>query len=169
MNQDDIAKTAQLLAQLEPGFLPYPIFEQVARLVVLPILEFIPLRRRDGAIEVLLIAREADDPFWPGMLHTPGTVVRATDLNESAETNWPAFERIIQDELKGTTVGSPQYVGSQFRRSKRGIEQAQLYWVEVIGEPKIGSFYAIDKLPADLIEAQRGFIEEAVRHYKTAS
>jgi hypothetical protein len=168
MSDEEIKQAAELLAKFEPGFLPYPVFEQIARLVALPIVEFIPLRHNDGETEVLLIERPADDQFWPGMLHTPGTVIRATDHSEGKQENWPAFSRILEDELKGTTVSPPHYVGSIFHRSKRGVEQAQLYWVEVLDEPRVGKFYPIEDLPKELMESQRSFIREAAKHFRTA-
>lgn len=168
MDDEKVKEAAELLSKLEPGFLPYPVFEQVARLVALPILEFIPLRRSDGSTEVLLLERPVDDPLWPGALHTPGTVIRATDLHTGERENWLAFERILRDELKGTAVGRPNYVGSILHQSKRGVEQAQLYWVEVTGEPKVGTFFPADRLPERLIASQQKFIAEAVRHFERA-
>ena len=167
MKDEDITKTAELLKQLKPGFLPYPIFEQVARLVALPIVEFVPLRKGENGIEVLLIARPDDDPLWPGLLHTPGTVIRATDLNEGRQENWPAFDRILNDELKGTTVGSPHYVGSILHQSKRGAEQAQLYWVEVVGMPIEGKFYEASNLPQGLIISQSIFIKACIDNFES--
>lgn len=164
MNHKDIKVLTDLLSKLEPGFLPYPIFEQVARLVALPIVEFIPLRFKDQAVEVLLIKRDADDQYWPNMLHTPGTVIRATDLSED-EDNYPAFKRIIHDELKDTKVGPPHYVGSILHTSKRGVEQAQLYWIELLEEPKVGSIFKASELPEQLIDSQTKFIKEAVRNF----
>lgn len=166
MKEDDIQRTAKLLGVLKPGFLPYPIFEQIARLVALPIIEVIPLRQNErGEVEVLLIEREQGDGLWPGALHTPGTVIRATDLHGEGLGNWPAFQRIINDELQKTKVASPQYVGSMFHESKRGAEQAQLYWVEVLGIPKVGKFYPANRLPDKLIRSQEDFIRQAVENY----
>ena len=168
MSNEDIQKTADLLKQLEPGFLPYPVFEQIARLVALPIVEFIPLRKIEDKIEVLLIARPDNDALWPGLLHTPGTVVRATDFG--AETPmWAPYQRIIHDELHDIELGAPQYVGSLLNKSKRGAEQAQIYWIEVLGEPKEGKFYPVDNLPIDLMDSQKTFIAEAVRHFSRNS
>lgn len=164
MNSDDIKATTELLQKLEPGFLPYPIFSQIARLVVLPILEVIPLRLVEGRVEVLLIKREADDELWPGALHTPGTVIRATDTTNSQSLI--PFARILHDELKDTPVGTPHYLGSIFHESKRGSEQAQLYWVEVTGEPKTGAFYDVDALPDDLIASQLDFISKAAISFR---
>ena len=164
MTDDEIQQTADLLKRFEPGFLPYPVFEQVARIVALPIVELIPLRRSGQGIEVLLIARPDDDALWPGLLHTPGTVVRATDFGLDREL-WPPFSRIIHDELQSTELSAPEYVGSTLNRSKRGVEQSQLYWVEVLGAPKVGKFYQIDNLPESLINSQVNFIHEAARNF----
>lgn len=166
MSEEEVSQTASLLGKLEPGFLPYPIFQEVARLMALPIVEFIPLRLHKGVVEVLLIDRGPEDPLWPHLLHTPGTVIRATDLNGGGRKNWQAFERIAQDELKGTEIGAPHYVGSIFHQSRRGAEQAQLYWVEVLSEPLVGSYYDTNNLPPKLIVSQVKFISEAAKHFK---
>jgi hypothetical protein len=169
MDESDIDETARLLAKLKPGFVPYPIFEQLARIMALPVVEFIPLRiGPSGAVEVLLIERDADDPFWPGMLHTPGTIVRATDAHTGEQDDWQAFQRIFHDELLDTEVSVPQYVGSIFHESKRGAEQAQLYWIEVTGEPKVGALYPVDALPEQLIASQIAFIGQAASMFRIA-
>lgn len=67
-----------------------------------------------------------------------------------------------------TKISRPMYVGSIFHESKRGAEQAQLYWVEVEGEPMVGSFYPINNLPTDLMESQRLFIQQAAQHFSSS-
>jgi len=166
MTNEDIQAIADKLKQLEPGFLPYPIFEQIARLVALPIIEFIPLRTGGEGVEVLLIERSDRDPFWPGMLHTPGTVVRATDVHKGKKDDWRVFDRIYKDELKGTEASQPHYIGSMFHDSKRGAEQALLYWIEVLGEPAVGKFYSVSELPEDLIDSQTVFIKQAAKDFR---
>jgi hypothetical protein len=166
MNDTEIAQTAELLKKLPPGYVPYPIFEQIARIAALPIVEFIPLRAMpDGAVQVLLIERPANDPLFAGLLHTPGTVVRATDAHTGEQDDWPAFKRIMHDELLDTEVGPPYYVGSIFHASKRGAEQAQLYWIEVLSEPRVGTFYDVAALPKDLMESQVAFIKQAADNF----
>jgi len=152
-----------LLAKLNPGFYPYDIFIQLARLVTFSIIEFVPLRRNNGATEILLLERESNDDIWPGEVHTPGTVVRPTD---NLDNSYLAFQRIRNDELKGTPVTEGHWVGNIFHHSKRGAEQAQVFWVEVLGEPKVGKFYSVTKLPDNLIESQKGFIMQAVRSFE---
>jgi len=166
MTEDEIFQTADLLGKLEPGFLPLPIFEQVARLVALPVLELVPFRWHGDAVEVLLIQRSSDDPLWPGMWHTPGTVVRATDLYTDDGKDWAPFNRLMHDELKETPIGKPRFVASLLHQSKRGVEQAQVYWVEVLGEAHTGQFFPLPNLPDNLIASQRKFIEEAITSFK---
>lgn len=163
--QNDPKQIARALETYEPGFLPYPIFEQIARLVALPILEIIPLRLTyNGEVEVLLIERESHDALFPGAVHTPGTVIRATDNNPD-KGPWQPLVRILEDELGGTNVGPINFVGSILHASRRGVEQAQLYWVEVVGEPVKGVFYNVHELPDNLIESQNDFIKLAAENF----
>ncbi|MGB4759546.1 MAG: hypothetical protein WBP26_05840 [Candidatus Saccharimonadales bacterium] len=168
LTPDEITRLTALLKKLEPGFVPYPIFEQFTRIIALPIIEFIPLRLDGGTAEVLLLERPQSDTLFAGMLHTPGTVIRATDVRTNANDNWKAFDRILNEELEGAKTSNPYYVGSIFHASKRGAEQAQLYWVEVLGAPKVGAFYPVDSLPDTLIESQKDFIMAAVQSFKAA-
>ena len=162
INKKEQQQLVDLLKQLEPGFLPYDIFVQIARLVVMPIIEFVPLRMNGGNVEVLLLHRGKDDQIWPDEWHTPGTVIRATD--NQAEI-YKAFERIIKDELKNTKVTDGHFVGTIFHSSKRGMEHSQVFWVEVLGEPKAGKFYPTDNLPDSLMVSQRKFINQAVKNF----
>lgn len=169
LTQDEVVQLTTLLKKLEPGFLPYPIFEQVTRIIALPIIEFIPLRlNNEGGVDVLLLERPQSDTLFAGLLHTPGTVIRATDVRTTENDNWKAFDRILQEELLGTKASAPYYVGSIFHASKRGAEQAQLYWVEILEEPKVGVFYPVENLPDTLIDSQKDFILAAVQSFKTA-
>lgn len=165
LSGEELNTLVRSLSKLQAGFLPYDVFIQVARLVALPIIEFVPLRHHEGQVEVLLLERGPDDPIWPNTLHTPGTVIRATDTEKKI---YLAFRRILVDELKGTEVSNPQYVGSILHKSRRGAEHAQIYWVEVTGLPKAGQFYPVDALPDNLIQSQLRFILEAVRSYQEA-
>lgn len=163
LTEKELKRLTELLQQLEPGYLPFDVFVQIARLVVLPIIEFVPLRYNRGQVEVLLLERSPDDPIWPSMLHTPGTVIRATDTDSKM---YLAFQRVLTDELQETEVAGPQYVGSILHKSARGAEHAQVYWVEVIGPPKVGHFFPIKELPENLIQSQLKFIQEAAKHYQ---
>jgi hypothetical protein len=162
LSETEIEQLTLLLKKLEPGFLPYDIFMQIARLTVLSIIEFVPMRMRDDKVEVLLLSRGDDDPLWPNELHVPGTVIRPTDTEGNI---YKAFERILKDELNGTETSHPYYVGSNLHPSKRGMEQAQIYWVEVTGEPKIGKFHNAEALPPNVMESQLNFIKLAAKKF----
>lgn len=153
-----------LLEKLEPGFLPYEVFKQFARIMALPIAELVPLRVNEyGEVEVLLLERARTDDIWPGELHVPGTVIRATD------ENWEqAFRRIRSDELNGLSISTPRFVETVIHQSKRGTEVAQVYWVEVTEAPSIGKFYEAGALPANLMASQKDFISQAVEHYRAS-
>lgn len=163
MNKQDEEELVNLLAKLEPGFLPYQIFKEIARLVVMPVIEFVPLRIKDGLVEVLLLERDETDDIWPGEVHTPGTVIRATDKGGKMHK---AFERVLHDELGGIEVSDPHFVGTLFHEGRRGAEQAQIYWIEVLEEPKIGKFYLASKLPENMMDQQIKFVSQAVESFK---
>lgn len=162
----EIEQARQLLSRLKPGKLPFDIFLETARLTVTPIVEVVPMRRnRQGTVEVLLTRRDDSDPVWGGMLHTPGTVVRATDQSSG---NQDAFDRILQGELSGVKATKPVFVENIFHPVKRGMEQAQVYYIEVLEDPPVGSFYDVTELPPNIVDSQVGFIKTAV-HYFEAS
>jgi hypothetical protein len=164
INEQELKQVAQLLEKLEPGFLPYDIFVQIARLTVLSIIEFVPIRlSSEGKVEVLLLSRGSNDAIWPDELHTPGTVIRPTDTEGKM---YLAFDRIINDELEGVKTSTPHYVGSNLHKSKRGMEQAQVFWIEVLEEPSVGSFYEADQLPELVMKSQVNFIKQAVKNFQ---
>lgn len=159
-SEDEIRSAADVLKKLEPGFLPPPLFHEITRLTTAPIIEIVPLRRHSNVTEVLLLKRDADDPVWPDKLHTPGTVVRATDTLQVAQ------ERILNKELSGIEVSKPKFVTNIMHHSGRGMEASQIYWVEVKGETNIGKFYDLEHLPDNLVQTQLDFITRAVADYE---
>ncbi len=162
-SDEEIATVATTLSKLQPGFLPLPIFLEVARLVTLPIVEIVPLRISGGKLQVLLIARDKDDPYYPDALHTPGTVIRATDEDGSYAS---AFTRILSDELGGVEIaGEPRYVESILHTEKRGQSSAVVFYVEVIGEPQEGTFYDVAQLPETIVDSQIDFIQAAAQKF----
>ena len=162
LSQPEQDKLVSLLKKLQPGFQPLAVFMELARLNVLSIIEWVPLRKNGDAIEVLLLPRAQNDSLWPGRLHVPGTVIRPAE-DQSYEH---AFTRILNDELLVTEVSMPHFVSNVLHQSKRGTENAQVFWVEVTGQPRIGSFYDVDDLPNSVIESQIGFIDQAAKHFK---
>jgi hypothetical protein len=161
---EEIQQAAHILSKVEPGKLPLPIFLEVARLTVTPILEVVPIRIMNGKVEVLLIERDVSDPIWGGKLHTPGTVIRASD-NENYFAD--AFGRILNELANASIKGEPAFVNRVLHQVKRGRELAEIYYVEIDGESNEGKFYASDSLPAETVETQIMFIEQAVEKFKS--
>ena len=167
VNENEIQAAASILKKLEPGKLPLPIFLEVARLTVTPIVEVVPIRKRaDGSIMILFIKRDENDPNWPGLLHTPGTVVRSIDSGGGYKD---AFDRILGGELKGTHTSEPVFVSTVLHKVKRGRESSLVFWVEVLGKPRVGELHSFDNLPENIIETQVKFINIAVRHFQNHS
>lgn len=156
------SQTADLLSKLEVGILPKDIFHEIARLVPLAAVEVVPLREKDGDIEILMLKRGVDDVFWPNLWHTPGSIVRAYDKQPDFQD---ALGRVLDDELQGTLVGAPSYITSLLHESERGKEVAIVHWVEVEGESTIGKFFSAQALPDDRVLSQP-FIGGAIADFK---
>ncbi len=163
LTKQKIQQTVELLKRIEPGQLPIEIFYEFARLYVTPIIELVPIKRSaDGQIKVLTVKRENNDPHWPGMIHTPGTVLRPTD-----ETIDIAINRIIQKELPGIELNSdPIFVDFNFKKVKRGKELALVFYIEY--KDPITDSEEIDpnSLPENFIMTQSNFIKKAIKKYE---
>lgn len=160
LNPTEISQVVTLLQKLEPGFLPKDIFLEVARLVTTPVIELVPLRLNDGEVEVLLLKRDEDDKHWPGMLHTPGTVIRSTD------TFATAFERLVADELNNSKVGEMKFIDKELIPTERGKAIAFIYYTE-IKDSSIGEFHKVNSLPSNLVGLQIAFIKKAAELFST--
>lgn len=161
LSDKEISLLVELLNKCEPGNLSPGVFEAVARIAVYPAVEFIPLRKKEGRIEVLLLERSADDLIWPSMLHTPGTILRPTDNTMEA-----AFSRLFSDELSGLSTKTPVFIGAHLSRNSRGTCILLEHVLDVEGEPTVGTFYEVTNLPSLFIEEQRSSLERAVAVYR---
>ena len=166
ITQSEINTAVDILKKLEPGFLPFEIFHQVARLYVTPIIEIVLLRKNEkGEICTIVLQREEDDPVWPGKVHTPGTVLRATD----AEGDFAdAFSRIIKKELGNLEIEfGPEFVSYEFHQVGRGREIALVFFVVYSGEAKCGTEVKVDALPDNIVDTQLKFIKKAVDAFQS--
>lgn len=123
---------------------------------------------RDNHIEILLTRRPANDPSWPNLLHTPGTVIRGDDTPSGVEG---ILRRIIKDELGlDRLLSPPQYIGYELHTVKRGPEMANIFMIDLSDQQvPFGKWYSTEKLPDNLVETQVGFIERTVRHFAEQS
>jgi len=161
---EEINRTKNTLAQLEPGRLPFDIFTEVCRLTVTPVLEIVCLRRNSrGGIEVALLKRSANDPNWPDMYHVPGAVVTPTDIHAGLEG---VVNRVCTEKLSIESVNKPKFIMNDLCRVKRGVELAVVFAVEVEDEFAVAQFYDVNALPDNLIEGHDIFISQTVKLYK---
>jgi|SRR5579871_6247966 len=153
MSPAGVNLVADLLSDLAPGEQPPPIFYQIARLVPLPAVELIVF---DENKQVLLTQREADDPYWPGQWHIPGTVIRATDASLGS-----AIKRSRQAELEGTEVTLPRLLRPDFRHMERGSELSLVHRAKLVGEPMAGQLFPIRNLPENIVAFHPPLVYEA--------
>jgi hypothetical protein len=145
-------------------------FYAIAQHTVSVAIEAVVLRRRKGRLEVLLFKRPDDDPFYGGMWHSPGTILRGKD----AEGGLPgkpvgyekAFDRLARGELKVNFAGHKKFAGSLFFLSPRGPENCLVFVCRIAGEPVKGTFYPVDDLPENTVLAHRlSIIPAAVKAF----
>ena len=151
-----LSAAAAYLATLRPGKLPREIFDQLARLTVLPTIEVILFRTSaSGETEVLLTKRPEVDT-WAGQWHVTGTVLRASDKVEGGTDYGDAVQRILSStgEVEGsvTPVGELVIFETERRKTLRGDEISILSYIEVAGDPKVGRFFKVSDIPQNIPE-----------------
>ncbi|MBI4092481.1 MAG: NUDIX hydrolase [Candidatus Kerfeldbacteria bacterium] len=151
-----ISTCAKLLEQLEPGFLPFEIFSQISRLVRLPVVNVIPVRQEASRIQIGLIKRENDDPWWPGRWHLPGTVILSTDTMNGA------IQRLLKEEIVVTSSDQPVFHTIVVQHTKRGAGLVLVYSVRncVLPETSPIHWFSVDDLPEQLVESELEVIEK---------
>lgn len=165
--EQEIAQATEVLSRLTKGFLPFPLFLQVTRLMTTPTMEVAPIRMRGDEPEVFLTQRPVDDPYWPNGWHIPGTVIRSTDEPESFKSG---FDRVLRDELGPafSYVNQPVFVGMKFWDVLRGRELDMLHFVDVEvdeSRPLPGKFFTLDELPETSLAHHKIMIPEIIEAF----
>jgi hypothetical protein len=180
--QNELA--AERLSRLEPGFLPRPIFGQLARLAVLPTYEFAAVRPTKDSFEIALKQRKSnsDTPdWWEGKWHVPGTVPLASDEypDPENETDFSVIrDRLIATEFGGAIelIDDPRPLPPVLRAGIRGKEQTvrELALVRQLPEtdlPKTTRFFEVRNIlsnPPDggLVDSHDRLIRTVAEHYE---
>lgn len=153
-----------MLGQLAPGLLPRDVFHAIARLMVTTTFVVVPLLERDGRVWALLHRRSADDLYYPSMLNTAGTVIRATDESLRA-----VYERLVASELHRVPIRrGPVFVGNVFDLIVRGREVSLVHWVELEDTFLSDDLFDLVALPADVVPTDRPRIEMAADHFRSS-
>jgi len=159
MGQENIDTVASELKKIPQGLIPLPIFNEIARLAALTAIEFIPFRKNNDAVEVLLFRRSLDDSFWPSLLHTPGTILRASDT-----TFDDAYNRLFKDELNCKPLAI-KFIGNELILNERGRVLLFKYIVDVTDIQTDGEFHDTKSLPDDVLAQHKEMILAAVGHF----
>jgi hypothetical protein len=160
---EEIGLAVSVLKRLQPGLLPKELFIEIARIWTTSIIEVVPVRKNGEKTEILLLKREADDPNWPGMLHTPGTVVRPTDSEKGIVG---PLERIYSDELGLEEWKDPVFVGPILHSVNRGTEMSNVFYLDMTGlQITSGEWYDVENLPENIVDTQKSFIAESIDKY----
>ena len=158
-----LSETLEYLKTLKPGLLPLELFYELCRLVTISSYEVVPFCKIDGDHKVLLVRRETDDPYWPGLWHTTGTVIRPTDTLESAKN------RLFSLELDNPEVlVEPVFMGNLVGKEKRG-NSVGIYHYAVVEKTSIGECFGVDNLPSDIVTYQVQMIKKAYNSVIKAS
>ncbi len=172
LTPEEDRQLVSLLSKWKGGKISTPVFTELARIIPQPIIEVVLFRENDGVLETLLIPRPKDDIVWPGMVHTPGTALRASDYGRA--DNNPvkrAFERIQHGELHCEFADTPIFAGRLHRDGDRGPEVVEVY-VADLGESfellEGQEWCRVDKLSENskFIQGQLGHVFLAVDFLK---
>ncbi|MBU4380853.1 hypothetical protein L6255_03710 [Candidatus Parcubacteria bacterium] len=162
LSETEEKKLVSLLDKVGPK-MPTPVYNAVAAKFVLVAIETVILRRKQGKVEVFLAKRPPTDAYYPNMLHSPGTILRASDRPGSYQD---AFERVQKNELGVNFVFPPEFVGSYYFHTSRGPENSLVFLCEVEKEPKTGKFYDVRNLPENLLPHHYIVIAKVLDYYK---
>ncbi len=163
---------AKLLSKWGGGKISSPVFTELARIIPQPIVEVVLFRENDGVLETLLIPRPKGDIVWPGMVHTPGTALRASDYGRAdKEPLKGAFERIQHGELHCEFADTPIFAGRLHRDGDRGPEVVEVYVADLKESFELlegQEWCRVDKLSGNskFIQGQLGHVFLAVDFLK---
>jgi ADP-ribose pyrophosphatase YjhB (NUDIX family) len=150
-----ITACADLLKQLEPGFLPLEIFSQIARLTRIPTVDLIPVKQDGGKLQIGLIQRPADDQWWPDQWHFPGTVLLSTDTIDTA------LQRLRDQELQLIKSDLAIFRHFSIHTSTRGAEVVLIHTAQncQFGPDSPIRWFAINELPANFVDSERQVLD----------
>lgn len=167
-DEGDDEKAIEILKKWDGNIISDALFTELARFSPLSVIELVVLREHEGNLQTLLVERPENDPVWPNMIHTPGTVLRLSDFKRARETEpldplKHAFARICNGELS-QHVENIDFVGNLYRMGERGAENVQVY----IGQLPDDAELEHDQIwydVATLAENER-FIQSQIDHVK---
>ncbi len=159
-NQNDIEHAVRVLRAYKEsdGQIPQELYEATAELRGEVAVELAIFRIVDGEINILLTKRLPEDEIWPGEpYHLPGTTKRGKENREEA------LARLVEGEVKGNHLSQIHKAGEiDIPTARAATETALIYWTRGMGEPKVGEYFPIHRLPENIIDHHKKLIEIAL-------
>lgn len=162
---------AQLIVLLQKVRQPwsYQFYLSLCQSVCLTATETVFLRWIEGKLYVLLIERDSDDPHFKDQVHSPGSMLRATDYKgEGLAAFQDPIARACQEVNFDSENIRPKFAGFLSHNTSRGAELAMvfvcLYEDPVFdGDQRRNDWYQVDQLPRNIISHHRAVIRTAVQ------
>lgn len=114
------------------GPLSIGLFTVLAKITPQYCIETVVMRMHNSKIQCLLVTRDSADPVWPGMIHSPGSALRAADYDRRDKNPLMGpVERVQNNEIMLKFIGDPEFVGMDYYRTRRGPEVVHIFLAQV--------------------------------------
>ena len=164
LTESDIDQVVAVLDKIDPQSpLPQKLFYAIMRIISNPVIEIVPWRvnPQTGQKEILFTRRTANDPTWPGKLHTPGVIVRPSDGDDY--TN--CIKRIARDELGKAEWEKLSYLLITMGGDVRGHGMGVAFAMKISSSmdmSKYGEWSPLGEFPDNCIQKQIPWLKKAV-------
>ncbi len=136
------------------------LYNAIAFLSLNVAIEALTLRQGDKGLEIFLTKRSDTDTAYPGMWHSPGTIVRPT------EEFVDSFKRLENREFKNNLKSWTFIENNNCPNEARGHFLQLLYLCE-IEEDRSDNWFSVDNLPQPMVpNHQEVIIPIAVEVFK---
>ena len=165
LSSREIEQVTAVLGKIDPLFpLPQKLFYAIMRVISNPVVEIVPWRvsPTTGQKEILFCRRSMDDPTWPGMLHTPGVIVRPSDGDDYTNS----IKRVVRDELGNVAWEKLTFLLITMGGDVRGHGMGVAFAMKLPSEldmSQYGEWYPIGEFPDNCIKAQIPWLTKAVK------
>ena len=159
LTDEEIQNVSNILSKISPGYLPFPIFKEFARITTTPTVVLLMFYQDNDSKKVFLTKRDENDEFWPGLYHVPGAILRGTDVDIDLVLNRIQSNELGETELKSDPIFSKFY----FKDTKRGKELTLAYSVQVSKvDASLGRLFSKDEInDKSVIDSEIEMINEA--------
>lgn len=154
LSAEEIAKAEN---SFEPGRVPEAIWYEHLRLNAVVTVEITPYKIVNGKIMVYMEMRPQTDRYYPGLYHTPGTMVNGNDISLEM-----AIDRVKSKEIGTFITGDVEQIAAYFRKTPRGNEGVFQYLLQVYEGGNTENWFDVEDLPQNTIPAHKEMIALSV-------